>query len=263
MSNDLLLIARDARGVATMTMNRPEKRNALSAELIDALTKMAYDLAHDPTVRVVVLRGAGTYFCGGGDLDWMRAQMAADRPARVMAARSLAQMLGVLNNFPKPLIAAIHGGAFGGGVGLASVCDLAIAADDAKFGLTETRLGLIAATIGPYVVARMGTASARQVMLSGAIFDAVRAVQLGIISASFPPSMFDAAIESAIAPFLDAAPAALAATKAMIRDLGAPIDDASIEASINRLADIWEGDEAREGIAAFFAKTPPPWRDQN
>ena len=150
----------DARGIATLTLNRGEKHNAMSAQMIAELTQAAVQLGADAAVRAAILTGAGKSFCAGGDLGWMQAQMAVDSETRFIAARKLAEMLQVLNNLPKPLIGAIQGNAFGGGVGLVSVCDVAIGADHVNMGLTETRLGLIPATIGPYVVARMGPARA-------------------------------------------------------------------------------------------------------
>ncbi|MGC1429768.1 MAG: enoyl-CoA hydratase-related protein, partial [Albidovulum sp.] len=144
----------DHRGVAQLVLNRPEKHNALSAAMIAELTEAAGRLGRDPAVRVIVLTGAGESFCAGGDLGWMREQMAADGATRAREATKLAMMLNVLNTCPKPVIGRIQGNAFGGGVGLASVCDVAVGITGARFGLTETKLGLIPATIGPYVLAR-------------------------------------------------------------------------------------------------------------
>ncbi|MEY8841991.1 enoyl-CoA hydratase-related protein, partial [Cribrihabitans sp. XS_ASV171] len=153
---DTLDLTVDDRGVARLVLNRAEKHNALSAQMIADLTAAAGRLGADDAVRVVVLTGAGKSFCAGGDLAWMQQQMAADPETRFTEARKLAEMLQALNTLPKPLIGAVQGNAFGGGVGMASVCDVAIGVDTLKMGLTETRLGLIPATIGPYVVARMG-----------------------------------------------------------------------------------------------------------
>ena len=142
-------------------------------EMIDELTDAAYDLGRNANVRVVVLAGEGASFCAGGDLGWMRAQFDATRAERIAEARRLALLFKALNELPKPVIARVHGNAFGGGIGLLSVCDVAIAADTASFGLTETRLGLIPATISPYVVARIGEAKARPLFMSGKIIDAM------------------------------------------------------------------------------------------
>jgi methylglutaconyl-CoA hydratase len=250
----------DARGVATLSLARPDKHNALSQAMMEELTEAAGRLGADPAVRVVVLAADGASFCAGGDLGWMKAQMGADAETRRNGARLLAGMLSALNTLPKPLIGRVHGNAFGGGVGMMSVCDIAIAATDAKFGLTEVRLGLIPATIGPYVVARMGEDKARRVFFSARIFGADEAVTLNLAARAVSPGDLDAAIEAEVAPFLQAAPGAVAAAKAQCRALGPRIDMAAIEDSIERLVAVWEGDEAPEGIAAFFDKRKPNWQ---
>lgn len=254
-------IDRDARGVATLTLARPEKHNALNAQMIADITQAAADLGADPKVRVVVLTGEGASFCAGGDLAWMREQIEADGPTRAREARKLADMLGALDRMPKPLVGRIQGQALGGGVGMISVCDVAIGVEGAKFGLTEVRLGLIPATIGPYVVARMGPAKARRVFFSGRVFGAAEAQDLDLLARVVAPDDLDAAVEREIAPYLSAAPAAVAAGKALVARLGAPLDEAAISASIEALVDRWEHPEAKEGIAAFFEKRKADWME--
>lgn len=249
----------DMYGVATLQLARPEKHNALSQDLIDALRDAAERLAADTSVRVVILAATGKSFCAGGDLGWMQDQIAAGAAQKRKAARSIAEMLGALDRLPQPLIGKIHGNAFGGGVGLACVCDLAIASDHAKFGLTETKLGLIPATIGPYVAARLGAAKARQVFMSGRVFDAQEAVSLGVVAKLVPAADLDDAVTAAVAPYLSCAPGAVAAAKALLRGFAAPIDTEVIDASINALIACWDGDEAEEGISAFFEKRAPAW----
>jgi methylglutaconyl-CoA hydratase len=249
----------DARGVATLTLARADKHNALSQAMIDALTQAAARIAADRRIRVVVLAGAGPTFCAGGDLGWMRDQMAADTPTRRAAATSLAQMLGALDSLPQPLIGRIQGNAFGGGVGLACVCDVAIGVQTAKFGLTETRLGLIPATIGPYVLARIGAARARRVFLSGRVFGADEAVALDILARAVAADALDDAIAAEVAPYLSCGPEAVAAAKAYARSLGPVIDAAVIARSVDALIACWDGAEAAEGIAAFFDKRAPDW----
>ncbi len=255
MTYETLTLTTDARDVATLTLNRPEKRNALSAQMIAELT----DAARTIRARAVILTGAGDIFCAGGDLTWMKAQIEADRATRMAEARKLAEMLHALNEMPCPLVARIHGGAFGGGVGLACVADIAIAAEGTTFGLTETKLGLIPATISPYVVARMGEGRARQVFMSARLFDAAEAARLGIVAKSVPADQLDAAIEAEVTPYLSTAPGAVARAKALARSLGPRIDDAVIDDTITRLADAWETDEARIGINAFLTRTKAPW----
>jgi methylglutaconyl-CoA hydratase len=257
---EMIEIETDARGVATLRLNRPEKHNAMPGEMLVELKQAARQLAEDDDVRVVVLTGAGKSFCAGGDLTWMQKQMAADSASRGAEARVLAEALMLLNTLPKPLIGAIQGNAFGGGVGLASVCDVAIGADHLKMGLTETRLGLIPATIGPYVVARMGESRARRVFMSARLFGAAEAVELGLLAKCVPAADLAAAVEAEVVPYLSCAPRAVAAAKKLTRDLGPRLDDAVIDMTIQALVDCWEGDEAPEGIGAFFAKRKPRWQ---
>ncbi len=247
---DTLTIRRDARDVQYVTLNRPAKRNALSAQMIADLTHMAQTVP-DGT-RAVVLAGEGKVFCAGGDLDWMHDQIKADRATRMAEARKLAMMLQALNTIPAPLIGRIHDGAFGGGVGLVCICDVAVAAADCKFGLTETRLGLIPATISPYVLARLGEGNARRVFMSSRIFGADEAVQLGVVAKAVEVDELDAAIEAEITPYLTTYPAAVASAKALARKLGPVIDDAVIDDCITALADTWETQAAADGIAKFL-----------
>jgi methylglutaconyl-CoA hydratase len=259
MTYGTIRTAVDDRGIASLELARPEKHNALNADMIAELTTAASRLGNDDSVRAVVLRGQGDSFCAGGDLSWMQAMFGATRPERLRQARSLAEMLRALNEMPKPLIAAIHGGAYGGGVGLTCVCDSAIAVQTARFAMTETRLGLIPATIGPYVYARLGEGKARRMFFSPRVFTAVEALELGLIEVVVGPRGFDLAIEAEVSPYLCAAPQAVASAKALARSLGPVIDDAVISATIERLADAWEGAEAQEGVSAFLEKRKPWW----
>jgi methylglutaconyl-CoA hydratase len=256
---DTITVETDERGVATLTLARAEKHNAMNAQMIAELTQAAAGLGADETVRVVVLQAEGHSFCAGGDLGWMKDQMDASADQRAAGARELATMLGALNTLPKPLIGRVHGQAFGGGIGMMSVCDVAIGAADLKFGLTETRLGLIPATISPYVIKRMGEAKARQVMMSARFFDSTEAQTLGLLAKVVAPEDLDSAIEVEIKPYLTVAPRAVEKTKRLIRGQGGDITQAQIDASIAALVEAWEDPEAREGITAFFAKEKAPW----
>ncbi len=259
MTYETLDIRTDERGVVYVALNVPDKRNALSARMIADLTDMAHTIGAETSTRAVVLSGAGKVFCAGGDLNWMKAQIEADRQTRMAEARKLAEMLNALNEMPSPLIGRIHGGAFGGGVGMACVCDVAIADEATRFGLTETRLGLIPATIGPYVLARMGEGNARRVFMSARLFGAAEAVDLGILAKSVASEDLDDAVEAEVAPYLSVAPEAVGAAKALARALGPRIDADVIDDTIRRLADTWEGEEAEHGISAFLGKTKPRW----
>ena len=256
---ETLSISRDARGVALLTLNRPDKHNALSAQMIAELTRAAADLGASSDVRVVVLTGAGKSFCAGGDLAWMQEQMRADPETRGREAAKLAHMLQALNTMPKPLIGALQGNAFGGGVGMAAVCDVAIGVDHLKMGLTETRLGIIPATIGPYVLARVGEGRARRVFMSSRLFDAAEAQNLGLLANVVPANALAAAIEAEVTPYLSCAPGAVAAAKALARSLGPRIDAQTIDMTIEALKTQWETSEAAEGIDAFFAKRKAAW----
>jgi methylglutaconyl-CoA hydratase len=256
---ETLTLETDARGIATLTLTRPEKHNAMDARMIAELTEAAAALDADAAVRAVVLTGAGASFSAGADLGWMRAQMQADANARAAEARALAHMLKALNEMDKPLIGKINGAAYGGGLGLMSVCDVAVADETARFAFTETRLGLIPATIGPYVIARIGEAMARRVFFSGRRFDAAEAAALGLVAKAVQAGALDAAVEAEIAPYLACAPGAVAAAKALTRRLGPAITEAIIEESIAALVARWESAEAEEGIAAFFGQRKPGW----
>lgn len=249
----------DARGVATLLLNRADKHNAMNAEMIAELHKAATDLGADGAVRVVVLAGAGKSFCAGGDLGWMREQMQSDAETRAQEAGKLAHMLHALNTMPKPLIGALHGNAFGGGVGMASVCDVALGADHIRMGLTETRLGIIPATIGPYVIARMGEGRARRVFMSSRVFDAAEAVDLGLLAKAVAADDLAEAVEAEVTPYLSCAPGAVAAAKSLARGFGPRIDADTIATSIAALKSRWETEEAAEGIDAFFGKRPAAW----
>jgi methylglutaconyl-CoA hydratase len=256
---ETIAVKTDARGVATLTLSRPDKHNAISGLMLAELSDAVAALSADDTVRVVILTGAGKSFCAGGDLGWMQDQMAADPQTRAKEAGRLAYMLQALNTLPKPVIGAIQGNAFGGGVGMASVCDVTIGADHLKMGLTETRLGIIPATIGPYVVARMGEGRARRVFMSGRLFGASEAVDLGLLARAVPASDLAGAVEAEVVPYLSCAPGAVAAAKKLARDLGPRIDADTIEMTIGALKSRWETGEAVEGIGAFFDKRKAEW----
>ncbi len=242
----------DEAGTARLTLARPEKHNAMSAATIAELTQATRRFAADDTVRTVVLTGEGRSFCAGADLSWMRAQFDASRATRLDQAMALARMLRDLNDLPKPLIGRINGPAFGGGLGLAAVCDVAIAADGARFAFTETALGLVPATISPFVLARMGEGMARRVFFSARAFDAAEGVALGLFAGAVPADDLDAAVEAELAPYRRTVPAAVARAKALARSLGPIIDDAVLARTAALLADCWEDGEARARVSRFL-----------
>lgn len=259
MSYETLKLDIDARGLARLTMARPDKHNAMNALVIRELADAAARLASDARVRAIVLASEGKSFSAGADLTWMQEQWAKNRAGRIAEASSLANMLRALDDLPQPVIARVQGPAYGGGIGLMAVADIAIAAAEAKFALTETRLGLIPATIGPFVVRRIGEGHARRLFLNARPFDAAQAHHMGLVSAVVPAEALDAAVEVEVAAALQCAPGAVRDAKALAKHLARHPDNDLATFSIEQLANRWETDEARAGIEAFFAKQKAPW----
>ncbi len=251
MSYETILVETDPDGIATVTLNRPDKHHAMNAGMIAELTQAAARLGADAGVRAVVLAATGPSFCAGGDLEWMRAQQAADRAGKIAEAGRLAAMLAALDALPKPLIARVQGNVYGGGVGLVAVSDVAIAAEGVRLALTETRLGLVPATIGPFVVRRMGPGMARQVFFSAMPFGTDFALRSGLVHEACPADALDARVKRQTDAILKTAPGAVAAAKALCRRLGRGEAD-EIATSIAALADRWESPEAQERIRAFL-----------
>lgn len=256
----LLDCAVDGRGVATVTLTRPEVHNAFNDRVIAELSAVFTRLAGDPAVRVLVLTGAGASFSAGGDLDWMRSMTAYTEAENHRDALALAQMLDALDRFPKPSVARVNGAALGGGVGLVACCDIAVAADGARFGLTEVRLGLAPATIAPYVVRAIGPRQARRYFLTGERFDAARALALGLVHEVVPADALDGAVERVLADLLKGGPAALGECKALVRTVQDAADHTALmDATAALIARLRVGAEGQEGLAAFFGKRAPAW----
>jgi len=257
---ETLLLSVDARGIATLTLNRPATHNALNATLIAELKRAADWLTGQSSLRAVVLTGAGASFCAGGDLGWMQQNMKKSRAERVAESFELALMLRALNELPMPLIGRINGPAYGGGVGMISVCDVSVAVDTGVYCLTEVRLGLLPANIAPYVVARMGEANARRTFLTAKRMNAAEAKRLGLVSEVVGAEQLDAAVERELADLMQCAPGAVAATKKLVSYVDSHDLPTSMIYAADKLADAWETEEGREGIAAFFARRAPAWR---
>ncbi len=250
----------DDRGIARLTLNRPDARNALSDELMQQLRHHLQTLAEDDEVRAVVLTGAGDVFCAGGDLKGMKRQVTNTRDGRIRDASEFASTLRELDQLPKPLIGRINGPAFGGGVGLMSLCDITIGLTDATFRLTEVTLGLIAATISPYVVARIGVPHARRMMLNALPLNGHHAHQLGLLDVVVDSTKaLDEAVSQEVSHLLQCAPDAVAKSKALIRYVSTHSADENFQHTVNALADAWETEEIREGIDAFLGKRKPNW----
>ncbi|MCG8276674.1 enoyl-CoA hydratase-related protein [Stenotrophomonas sp. NLF4-10] len=247
--------------VATLRLNRPELHNAFDAGLIASLTASLEALGADPAVRAVVLAGEGPSFSAGADLQWMRAMANASQEENRRDALELARLMRTLDELPKPTIARVHGAAFGGGVGLVACCDIAIAAEGARFGLTESRLGLLPAVISPYVITAIGPRQARRWFASGEHFDAATAQRIGLVHQVVAADALDAAVQAQLALLGKAGPVAAASAKVLVRDvlaLGAD-RDALDGANAGLIAVLRASDEGREGLSAFLEKRAPRW----
>lgn len=254
-----LAIHRDG-SVARVWLDRPERRNAFDATLIEALHDAFASFATEESLRAVVLAGRGAAFCAGADLDWMRASGELGREQNVADAERAAAMFAAVDRCPVPVVARVHGAALGGGTGLACCCDIVLAREDARFGFTEVRLGLVPATIAPFALARIGRSQARALFLTGELFGAQRAREIGIVhELHADDAALDAAVERTLAATLRGGPAAVRAAKALIAELrdGDPAPQAAqaAEALARRRA----SHEGREGIAAFLDRREPDW----
>jgi methylglutaconyl-CoA hydratase len=246
--------------IAIVTLDRPEVHNAFNETLIAELTAALRALGADAAVRAVVLIGAGASFCAGADLNWMKRMAGFSRAQNLADARALAAMFATLYELPKPTIARVHGAAFGGGVGLVACCDIAIGAQDATFALSEAKLGLIPATISPYVIEAIGARAARRYFLTAERFTAAQAYRLGLLHDLAPLSELDARIDELVGFLVTAGPRAQAECKALIRAIAhRPIGGAVIADSAKRIASVRASAEAREGVAAFLAKRRAAW----
>jgi methylglutaconyl-CoA hydratase len=249
-------------GVVWLTLNRPEIHNAFDDRQIAGLTAAFEDLARDDAVRAVVLTGAGSSFSAGADLNWMRRAAAYDEAENLRDANALAGLMKALNELPKPTVARVNGAALGGGVGLVACCDVAIASDQAVFGTTEVRLGIIPAVIGPYVIAAIGARQARRLMLTGERISAEHAARIGLVHEVVPADQLDTAVEHIVSHLLKGGPRAIAAAKRLTRDLvDRAIDEALIDDTARRIAALRATPEAREGLGAFLDKRKPGWID--
>ena len=249
-----------ARRVAVVWLAREKVRNAFNETLIAELTSAFARLGADAGVRAIVLAARGPAFCAGADLDWMRRMAGYSFDENRADARALADMLRALHECPKPTIARVHGDAYAGGMGLVAACDIAVAASTANFCLSETKLGLIPATISPYVIRAMGEQAARRYALTAERFDAAEALRLGFVHALAPADGLDARIEEVLAALIQTSDAAVSAAKRLVREVaGRPVDDALAADTAERIAAIRASDDGREGVRAFLDKRKPRW----
>jgi methylglutaconyl-CoA hydratase len=258
MTNPLLNVREGP--IARLRLNRPELHNAFDAMLIAALTGALEAVADDDSVRVVVLEGEGLSFSAGADLNWMRGMAAASEEENRTDALALARLMRLLDELPRPTIARVQGAAFGGGVGLVACCDIAIASADAKFGLTESKLGLLPAVISPYVIDAIGPRQARRWFATAETFDAATALHVGLLHQVVAADALDAAVHRQVELLLKAGPRASAQAKSLVRRVAFERDrDRLDHDNAALIARLRVGDEGQEGLGAFLDKRKPRW----
>lgn len=259
-SEQAVLVSVDDRGVATVTLNRPEKHNAFDDAIIAELTACFKQLAGSGSVRVMILSANGKSFSAGADLGWMQRMATYTYEENLRDANALAEMLKTLYQLPFPTIARVQGAAFGGAVGLVSCCDMAIANSRASFCLSEVKIGLIPATISPYVISAMGARAARRYFVTAERFSGAEAERLGLVSQQVEDAELDSALEQLVNAILANSPAAVVAAKQLVLDVDQqPLTDALIADTSQRIAAIRVSEEGQEGLNAFLEKRPASW----
>lgn len=246
--------------VTTVTLNRPEVRNAFNEEVIADLTQAFTQLGQDPQVRAIVLAANGPAFCAGADLNWMRRMADYTHAENLADAAQLAEMLRVIYTCPKPTLARIQGDVYAGGLGLVAACDMAVSVDTAGFCLSEVKLGLIPATISPYVVRAMGPRAAHRYFLTAERFDAAEALRIGFVHAVVSAEQLETKVAELTQSLVTASPLAVKACKTLLHEVaGQDIDATLIARTVAGIADIRASDEGREGVSSFLAKRKPSW----
>lgn len=250
--------------VVTVTLNRPEVRNAFNEQMIAELTMWAESVTPAPSTgsgqaRVAVLAGAGKAFCAGADLTWMSQMVSYTFEQNVGDANAMAAMFNALDSLPIPLIGRVHGAALGGGSGLAAVCDIVVAAEDATFGFTEARLGILPAVISPFVVQKIGVSAARELFLTASRFTAVRAKEIGLVHAVVADGEMDARIEGYVRELLASAPGAIAGAKHLIAAVAGKVPADVSDVTAETIARHRVAHEGQDGMRAFLEKRKPAW----
>lgn len=258
----LIALTTSPNGVATLTLNRPDKHNALDGQMLRQLHDALVEIENDEKVRAVVLTGAGASFCAGADIAHMRSMLGATEQQNVDDAMLLARCLRALDELPQPVIARINGNVFGGGVGLVACADIAVAVTTAKFALTEVRLGIVPAAISPYVVAAVGPRQARRLFLTAVPFEATEAQTLNLVHFTASAEELDAAVQQQVELVLRGGPAALRAAKALVRNVSPATDRDDLAGETARLlARLRVSPEGKEGLSAFLERRKPGWVD--
>lgn len=257
---DTLVCTVSPQGVARVEMARPKVHNAFDEVMIGELAEVMAQLSNDPAVRVIVLAGQGKAYSAGADLQWMRRASEATQEWNLADARRFADMLWRLASCPKPTIARVHGVALGGGVGLVCACDIAVAADDASFALSEVKFGILPAVIGPYLANAVGKRHAKRLALTARRIDAAEALELGLVHAVHPAGQLDAAVDEVAGELMANGPQAMAEVKALFARLPVgPVTEDIRELTAQTISRVRTSDEAREGFAAFLGKRPAAW----
>ena len=260
----MIELHKNSNGIATVTLNRPEKHNAFDEHVIEQMTQAFRDVQKDKSIRLMILSSNGNNFSAGADLEWMKRMATYGYEDNLKDARGLAEMLRTLNFLPKPTIARVQGAAFGGAVGLISCCDIAVASETASFCLSEVKIGLIPATISPYVIAAMGERAARRFFISAERFSAEQALRTGLVSEVCPLTELDQCVDTLSQQILNNSPAAVKAAKQLVMDVSkAPISGELIEDTSQRIATVRISDEGQEGLSAFLEKRAPAWLTQS
>jgi methylglutaconyl-CoA hydratase len=245
--------------VARVWLNRPDVRNAFDGLMVTELRKVLFDLRTVDSVRVIVLGGRGPAFCAGADLEWMRAMTGFSREENLREAQALADLFFTVYESPKPIVARVHGAALGGGCGLVAASDIPVAALGTHFGFTEVRLGIVPAVISPYVISKIGESAARELFLTGERFEAVRAVEVGLIRSAVPEEDLDGAVDRRVDELLQAGPRAVSEAKALIREVAwRRVEDVQ-RYTVERIAELRTSTEGQEGMRAFLEKRKPYW----
>jgi len=259
--SETILVAIDDRGVATVTLNRPDAHNAFDETLIASLTEILQNLEADPAARLIVLTGNGPSFSAGGDLKWMQRVAAYTQAENVADAAALGRLMRTLNLLAKPTLARVQGAAFAGGLGLVACCDIAVASEQAIFCVSETRLGLVPSVISPYLVRAIGARAARRYFLTAERFTALEAKRLGLVHEVTSAQQLDATVERLAVALLEGGPGAQARAKRLIEEVAdRPIGDAIVDLTVRVIAEARASTEAHEGLTAYFERRKPSWR---
>jgi len=263
MSNDTVLLEVDGRGVAYVTLNRPDVHNAFNEDLIGRLGEIVDETAERDDVRMAILTGAGKSFSAGADLNWMKRQAERSKEENEADTQRFGSMLMRLHRHPRPWVALVNGAAYGGGVGLVAACDIAVADENARFCLSEVKLGLIPGVISPYVVRAMGRRQAHRWFLTAEVFDAETAEEIGLVHRAVDAGDLEETGEHFVQALLECGPEAHGRTKDLIHAVSdRPVDEEMVADTARRIAETRASSEGQEGIASFLEKRPPAWRQR-